>query len=353
MQVEAEACPPGPEVAAAWRALEPACAALSFFQSWSWLGCLVDERFATPVLLRLMGQGGVPLALALFNRRGGRLVLADSGDPVLDAPFTEDSGPLLAGEAGPGALEALFAAAWALPGVRRLVLRGVPPAVAAAAGGIVLSRQERPAPYVDLAALRAAGRRHLDGISANTRQQIRRSMRSYEAAGPLVFTPAASLAEAEAVLAQPGGGFAAFLGESARVSAFASPFMRRFHAGLLRTAFPRGEIELARVAAGPRRLGCLYNFRHRQRVYAYQSGFDREGAGRHEKPGLTCHALAIAAAEARGDSAYDFLAGEDRYKRSLSNASRTLVWAELVRPLSPLGLLLRLRRARPELIPST
>jgi len=63
-----------PEVREVWRTLEPACDSLSFFQSWSWAGCLAAERFANPVLLRLAGQGGDPRGLALFNLRAGRLV---------------------------------------------------------------------------------------------------------------------------------------------------------------------------------------------------------------------------------------------------------------------------------------
>lgn len=334
-----------PEVREVWRTLEPACDSLSFFQSWSWAGCLAAERFANPVLLRLAGQGGDPRGLALFNLRAGRLVLGDSGDPVLDTPFTEDFGPLLAAEADPAAAKALFAEAWKVPGVRRLVLRGVAPATVEAAGGIALRRQDRPAPYVDLTLLREAGKAHLDSLSANTRQQIRRSIRSYETAGPLVFTAARTLGEAETVLAELIRLHQEDWQARGQPGAFASPFMRRFHAALLAEAFPRGEIELARVTAGPRLVGCLYNFRHRGRVYAYQSGFDRAGAAPHEKPGLTCHALAISAALARGDAAYDFLAGEDRYKRSLANATRTLVWAELVPRRSALGLLVRLRQA--------
>jgi CelD/BcsL family acetyltransferase involved in cellulose biosynthesis len=54
--------------------------------------------------------------------------------------------------------------------------------------------------------------------------------------------------------------------------------------------------------------------------------------------------LAIGRAAGEGACLYDFLAGEDRYKRSLATGSRDLVWTELVRPISPLGLAARLRR---------
>lgn len=345
MRVAVETAPSATALAALWRELETRTAGPNFFRGWSWAGCLAAERFDAPVLLHLSDESGSPQGLALFNLRQGQLVLGDSGDPARDTPFTEDSGPLLADAAPPDALKTLFAAAWRVPGMRRLVLRGVAPEVIGAAGGIALRRQDRAAPYIDLLALRGTGQGYLDSLSANTRQQIRRAMRAAAASGPLGCTPAETLAEAEAALEELITLHQADWQARGKPGAFAAPFMRRFHAALLREAFPRGEIELLRVSAGPRLLGCLYNFRHRGRVYAYQSGFDRAGAGRHEKPGLVCHALAIEAALARGDAAYDFLAGEGRYKSSLANATRTLVWAELVPRRSALGLFARLRQA--------
>jgi CelD/BcsL family acetyltransferase involved in cellulose biosynthesis len=59
----------------------------------------------------------------------------------------------------------------------------------------------------------------------------------------------------------------------------------------------------------------------------------------HGKPGLTCHQLAIERALASGADAYDFLAGDDRYKRSLMTASQVMIWVELVSNGSLLGLL--------------
>jgi CelD/BcsL family acetyltransferase involved in cellulose biosynthesis len=91
---------------------------------------------------------------------------------------------------------------------------------------------------------------------------------------------------------------------------------------------PAGEVDLLRITAGSSTVGYLYNFIHRGRVYAYQSGFDYAGAGAHEKPGLTCHRLAIEHYLSEGMDSYDFLAGEDRYKASLANTSTDLHWVE-------------------------
>ena len=68
----------------------------------------------------------------------------------------------------------------------------------------------------------------------------------------------------------------------------------------------------------------------RQRVFAYQSGFDYAAAGPHQKPGLTSHYLAIESYRRQGYRRYDFLAGADRYKTSHSNAVAMLHWLDVV-----------------------
>jgi len=328
-------------LAALWRALEAEAGPIPPFRAWTWVGCLAEERFTDPWLVRAEAGGRV-VGLALFNRRAGRFALAESGERRLDAPFVEHNGPLLAADAGPEVAAALMRAAWGA-GARRLVLSGVEETLAAAAGGVALRRQTRTAPFVDLARVRQAGD-PLAHLSANARGQIRRSLRRFAEAGEVVLTRAGTEAEALAWLdalivlhqrswqarGQPG--------------AFADPFMRRFHRALVARALPRGEADLLRLAAGETVLGYLYNLRRDGHVCAYQSGFDPTAADSHRKPGLVAHVLAIGRAAGEGARLYDFLAGEDRYKRSLATGSRDLVWTELVRPVSLLGVAARLRR---------
>ena len=80
-----------------WRALEGRSGA-SFFQSWSWVGCMAPERYANPVLLRA-GHQGRTVALGLFNRQRGWLLdtlwLHETGDPHWDTVFIEHNGLLI------------------------------------------------------------------------------------------------------------------------------------------------------------------------------------------------------------------------------------------------------------------
>lgn len=314
---------------ARWRALE-AEADASFFQSWSWVGCLAAERFPDPVLIEAQ-EGGETVALALFNRRrgplGATLHLNETGDPAWDSLFVEHNFPLHRRGRADAAAACLAAA---LRGVgRRVALSGADTpfaALARALPGCPVTRQVRPAPYVDLAALRAAGTSHEASLSANTRQQLRRSARRY---GPLAATRAADAAEGLRFLDALAALHQASWNARGRPGAFAAPSFTAFHRALVAAALPRGEVELWHVAAASGTVGYLYNFRHGDQVTAYQSGFAYPPGDNVRKPGLTSHAVVIAHALAEGCGGYDFLGGGDRYKTSLANASRDLHWLEL------------------------
>ncbi|HEY3848789.1 MAG TPA: GNAT family N-acetyltransferase [Acetobacteraceae bacterium] len=320
-----------------WRALE-AQADCSFFQSWTWTGCLAEERFPDPVLLEAR-RDGETVALALFNRRRflrETLLLGETGDAVRDTPFIEYNGVLVARRALPILRDCLRAARrqpiatrrpW-LP--RRLVLSGVDIETtdAARAAGPVTIRRSDPAPWIDLAPLRRGGD-FLVGLSANTRYQLRRSDRAYAALGTLQAHRAATADEAHGWLDEAATLHQAIWTARGHPGAFAHPFFYRFHHALIDRGMPRGEIDLLRITAGAQLVGLLYNFRYRGHALAYQGGFDYAGAGRHQKPGLTCHHQAIRLAAAAGLDRYDLLAGEGRYKRSLAGDATRLHWLEI------------------------
>ncbi len=351
-----------------WRELE-ARADGSFFQGWSWIGCLAAGRYDNPVLLEARREGRTVL-LGLFNRRRGWLFdtlwLHETGVTQLDSIFVEHNGLLIdaeAARAGGGAAGDIVRATClaaarraALPGQRfgrRLMLSGVDAAHlrAAAVSGAVSGLTTRVAPALDLAALRRDGRGHADVLSANTRAQLRRSLRAYAALGTLNVRRADDAAEAHRFLDALARLHQATWQRRGRAGAFAEPHFARFHHALIDRALPRGEVELWRVSAGAAEIGYLYNFQYRGRVLAYQSGFDYALADRRAKPGLTCHHLVIEKGLTAQRVCYDFLAGDDRYKRSLSDTVTTLHWLTLGPGLDPARLAARaggwLRRALP------
>jgi CelD/BcsL family acetyltransferase involved in cellulose biosynthesis len=112
---------------------------------------------------------------------------------------------------------------------------------------------------------------------------------------------------------------------------FATPAFEAFHRDLIRTCFGNGEIQLLAATAGEQPIGYLYNFVHRDRVYAYQSGFDYAADGRL-KPGLLTHALAIEHATRAGFAVYDLMAGANRLKASFASHGTEMVWLGVRRP---------------------
>lgn len=337
---------------AEWRSLESRAGG-TLFQGWTWVGCLARERFPQPVLLRATAEGRT-VGLALFNERRrfglSTLWLGESGDPALDRVFVEHNG-ILAEAGWAGELPAWLEAAMRLPlpGAsrrRRLILGGIDARTLAAArqAGTVRVSAVRQAPFVDLTQLGPAGDGFLDELSRNARQQLRRSDRLY---GALQVRRAATPGEAEsflrALLELHMGRWAA----SGRESSLAQPLVARFIRELVARGAPLEEVDVLRVTAGeaPREtaVGYLLNLRRGGWVGQYQGGFDFASAGPHQKPGLTCHHAAIRYYCAQAAGSYDFLAGEDRYKRSLAGGWTELHWAEAAPPLSLYGVVTKIR----------
>src|SRR5205807_1873754 len=91
--------------------------------------------------------------------------------------------------------------------------------------------------FADLEAIRAAGISYLDSLRRNTRQQIRRSLRLYEKDGALTGTNASSLEEALLFLDELAALHQASWTRRRKRGAFASPYFRKFHQALIRTAW--------------------------------------------------------------------------------------------------------------------
>ena len=285
------------------------------------------------------------MALALFNRVRRRwgppvLHLGESGNPELDCPYIEQNGVLA--ETGNEA-ELTVRCLREVASRFELVLSGISPTVFEAtlhAASLVLNGRSQASPTVDLAALRASGTDYLSRRSANTRQQIRRSDRFYLQAGPIKLQRAGSVAEAHSMLDQMAILHQATWTARGRPGSFARPFFKRFHQALIESALPRGEADLMQISSGDTIIGILYNFVHAGRSLAYQSGFAYQPGASAAKPGLTCHARAIQDALDAGLDVYDFLAGEDRYKRSLAALSHQQIWTR-AGPLCSPSLLIR------------
>lgn len=319
---------------APWRELE-ARADCSFFQSWTWIGSWLKALPDSTALSVLTAKdAGTVVGLCVLGRRFARRhgfvgvrgwFLNETGDPALDTLTVEHSGVL----AQRGIERAVLGA------VARRLIESAPPwdefrltgiesrnadlyvEAFAAAGSCTVKNAEAPYFVVQLDEIRRQGGDYLAALSSNTRSQLRRSLRDYSKTGPVTMRIAESRAEAGDYLAKLRELHQSYWTARGAPGAFATPFANGFHGNLLAEGIPRGEIQLALIACGDQPIGYLYNFRHRGVVSNYQSGI-RYTDDSHLKPGMTAHQLLIEHSLRAGDSKYDMLMGDQRYKKSLS-----------------------------------
>ncbi len=343
IEVTLAACGPLDALGEDWRALE-ARAEGSVFLSWHWIGSWLAALAAAerPEILTIRRAGAIVGLAALgraTERRHGllvahRLCLNETGRAERDVLAVEWNGILAdatcAGEVARAAIAFLVRE---VAGWDELVLGGIAAtddardyAGFARAEGLATRLQARsPSRFVDLARVRDGGD-YLDLLSRNTRAQLRRAMRRYEASGPLAFTPARDTAEALAWFEEMATLHQATWTRRGMPGSFGNPFFAAFHRRLIADAVPAGAAEIARVTAGTETVGILYNLVWRGHVCNYQSGLAYTEDDNAMKPGLVSHALAVRSYAARGLTIYDFLAGDSRYKASLASDEAELVW---------------------------
>ncbi|WP_157755593.1 GNAT family N-acetyltransferase [Neomegalonema perideroedes] len=333
MRVHLEPLASPEALAPLWRALEGRAEG-GFFLSWSWIGPWAELASAPLWLMRIEHEGrvvGLALWGACVERRRGmrvrRLALHGSGDEEEDAAGIEYNGILaeagLEAEVWAAALQGLLKAREPL--WDELTALGLAPEQAArfAALGLPSRRlAETRAAHVDLAALRIAGVADLDGylkaLGKSTREQIRRSLRLYEARGPILLEAAREPAELLEFWEEMRPHHQARWESRGEPGAFGRPFLVRMQEKLLAAA--SGEAEILRASAGGVPFGWIYNFLEERpegrRALFYMGGFAYAG-DQKLKPGLVAHALAAERYLKQGFAAYDFMGGDYRYKRNL------------------------------------
>ena len=331
-----------------WQALQER-ADHSFFQSWGWVGTWLDwlPGCFEPLCLTVRdGREIVGLGLLQPSRtwrrrlvRSRRLYLSETGDPHYDQLTVECTGFLVDRARQEAVARAAFEGlARDLPEWNELVLPAVGDSTLAQAygWGWPLRLEKRMMSfYVDLEALQ--GRSHLASLSANTRQQIKRACRL---SNPVTVSVARDLRECREFWARLTDLHQTSWEARGEPGAFANEDFRAFHERLITERFDSGEIQLMRVAGPDGDLGLLYNLVYRGWVSTYQSGL-RIVTDNRLKPGLLSHHKAVEWNRLLGHRAYDLMAGDARYKRSLTNAEYQLTRAVVQRD----NLAFRLERA--------
>jgi len=332
--------PPLTELQEIWCTLEVR-AESSFFLSWIWIGAWL-ESLPSSIKLSLLQveRNGIPIGLGILSSRkikrhgflrSRALYLHDTGDPLLDEITVEHNG-FLAERGSEGivpqaSIEFLLSKHhhWDeifLDGLRQTGMPSVPKMVSAR-----LRTLKRSACHVvDLEGLRSAGGDYLSQLGKNSRYSIRRSMRSYEKHGVLQLVEAESAMQAHEFMNRLQYFHQRYWQQKGQQGSFANPFFNSFHHRLIDDGFKQGAIQMLKITAGDSEIGYLYNFAHRGRVYNYQSGFNYDQIGPHDRPGLVSHTKAVEHNMSKGFTIYDFMAGDSDYKKSLGTAVEQMTW---------------------------
>ncbi len=172
-------------------------------------------------------------------------------------------------------------------------------------------------------------------LSQNSREQLRRARRFCEKQyGPLKIEVASG--EEQALEFLEGLAVLHRLRWSSqahqRGKGFENPAFTAFHKELVRLGTKSRKVEMMRVSAGSSILAYLYNFRASTEIHFYMSGvnYDLDSKSR---AGIIAHDLAIEFyMQDPTLETYDFLAGANRYKDSLSNEKYEMFSIVLQRP---------------------
>ena len=184
--------------------------------------------------------------------------------------------------------------------------------------------------YVELQKIRDVNMDFLKLLSANKRSQVRRSIKQYELEGKIQVEEAETLEQALFMFQ----GLVVFHQEEwnkrGEPGVFSNQYVYQFHLDLIRSRFAHKEIQLLQIRNDKMTIGFLYCFVYQNEVLFYQCGFCYT-EGNVFRPGLVSHYYAIKHNAQRNMKTYDFLAGGEAYKSSLSTNSVPVYWVRLMK----------------------
>lgn len=270
---------------------------------------------ACPLWVRSFHDGSGPLGAAILRIAGGRGVFA--GDPEVCDHL--DLLPVAGREPELGA--ALLAAARA-EGLRGLDLHDLRPDAVVLTALVPAARKEglevelRERAVLFAMDLPRRWEDYLAGLGPKERHEVRRKLRRFEerSDGPLRLIPggpeaAAAIESFFHLFRRTRPAKAAFLTERT------ATFFR-----LLALRLPEFRLGVVHVDGSPAAAVCCFDFGPTRYLYnsAYDAAFAPWGAG------IACKILSIRDAVERGIPRYDFLKGDEPYKRRLGGTPLTL-----------------------------
>ena len=161
--------------------------------------------------------------------------------------------------------------------------------------------------------------------SANTRAQLRKALKQTQSElGKCAIEVAATLEQAQEWLNELGRLHLRRWNPNGKIEGFNNPRFVGFHRQCLEDLWSTEQVKIIRLVAGQKPIAYMHYFISDNRAYFNMSGIDYDESKAH-RPGLVAHWLAIEFFQRAGLTVYDFLAGTNRYKESLSTHTASQV----------------------------
>lgn len=165
---------------------------------------------------------------------------------------------------------------------------------------------------------------YVAALSKKDRHELRRKLRNFATAGQAKFRPWNDLGEIEPRMDRF---FALMRASRDDKDEFLTPQMEAFFRDLARTFAPLGMLHLGVLTLDGAEIAMTLSFENEVGVYLYNSGYDP--AYSYLSVGLVSKAMALEDAIERGKRRFDFLRGDEEYKRRLGGVDREVVTVRL------------------------
>lgn len=311
-------------IAPEWAALHASISGATPFTHPAWHAVWLRHFGAAsmPVFLSIRAEDELVGVAALDMEREGARALGDHN-------VRDYAGPLVK----PGAEVAVAAGLlewlaedltpaldlWGMPGDSSLV-----EAFNVAAAGMGWNFASEPEANCPRVALPGDFETYIAGLTKHDRHEVRRKLRNLAGAGTVSFSTATSREDVDA-------GMDRFL-ELMRLSrgdkdAFLTPIMEAFFRDLAGSFAALGMLRLSTLSLDGTSTAMLLAFENGDTTFLYNSGYDP--AFSHLAVGLLSKVLAIQDAIERGKTVFDFLRGDETYKRDLGGVPLPVVTLHL------------------------
>ena len=313
---------------------------LPFFLTWSWISCWLETYRPDLVIISARYKNQV-VAIGLFTCstqirhgfvRSSQYRLHQMGDPLLDQIWMEYNDFVCIEKYRIAAVNACIQALQRSEnGWDEIILsmmsasRAVDIQKAINGVRVLLTNQ---CYSKNLDSIKGENSQYLATLTANTRYQIRRSIRLYQRLhGEIKYEFAQDTEEALALFHEAGIYHVLKWADSG----FKNKQFMLFHENLIKNSFDKRSIDLMKITSGESTIAILYFYLVDKDVYFYLQGINYE-SDQKLKPGLVAHALATQYYLDKGMGKYDYMGGYSQYKCQLSNPAENLVTLCIQKP---------------------